>query len=102
MLCYYLCCNFGHTLFFSMQDIAELGWLSDQTDAHNKIAAYFKRHDRIWGVFLAISKEIAGGLKPVTHCETRYASWFGVMERNIMLREVYNRTMSSEEVRTFK
>ena len=85
-----------------MQDIAELGWLSDHTDAHNKIAGYFKRHDKIWGAFLAFSKEKAGGLRPLQHCDTRYASWFGVMERNILLREVYNLTIRSEEVRTFK
>ena len=87
---------------FIMQDIAEMGWLSDHTDAHNKIAGYFKRHDKILGAFLKFSAQKAGKLKPIQHCDTRYASWFGVMERNIKLKEVYSLTITSENVSNFK
>ena len=67
-------------------------------EAHKKIAAYWKRHDFIWGKFLSASNSAAGGLLPVKFGETRYASWFSVIERNLKLKEIYKNVGNDLEV----
>ena len=76
--------------------------MSCHKDAHQKIAAYWSRHDFIWGKFLeASAAEFGNAYRPIQFGETRYASWFSVIERNIKLKAVYKSVVNDREVSLF-
>ena len=89
----------AHLTQLLFKDVAQTGYFTVFVDLHKDIANYVKVHDFIWGKFLEHSKNILGNeLRPIKYGETRYASWFRVMERNLKLKEVYMATIGDSRV----
>ena len=89
----------AHLTQLLFKDVQATGYFAVFIDLHKDIPNYMKVHDFIWDKFLEHSKNILRNeLRPIKYCETRYASWFRVMERNLTLKEVYKATIGDSRV----
>ena len=84
-------------LFF--KDVSQTTYFNTYIEIHKDLGAWVRAHDFIWSKFLEHSVSLLGREKrPIKFGETRYGSWYAVMERNMVLKDVYRATVTDGRV----
>jgi len=84
-------------LFF--KDVSQTTYFDTYIEIHKDLGVWVRAHDFIWGKFLEHSVSLLGKeLRPIKFGETRYGSWYGVLERNLVLKDVYRATVTDGRV----
>ena len=87
-------------LFF--KDVSQTTYFNTYIEIHKELGSWVRAHDFIWDKFLEHSRHCLGKeLRPIKFGETRYGSWYAVMERNLVLKDVYRATVSDGRVRAW-
>ena len=90
----------AHLTQLLFKDLQATAYFNCYIEVHKELVQFIMAHDFIWKRFLVNSAEFNGGseLRPIKYGETRYASWYRVVERNIALRRAYEATLGMPEV----
>ena len=90
----------GHLLQLFFKDLQATTYFDSFISVHKSLVTFIEAHDYIWARFLKHSAHFNDGkeLRPVKYGQTRYASWYRVVERNLALRQAYEATVADPEV----